>query len=133
MESDPNHLSGFGVYQGFEPDRTASGHRSRFMLQTFSASPTNFSRTARITNTANVSQMSLLSSWCARFKIGSSSYRRFCTTQTKGAVVGRQLLSAELGLIERFARECIAINDNFKREARLFGVAAGFPAGSSPD
>jgi hypothetical protein len=39
----------------------------------------------------------------------------------------------ELGLIERFARECIAISNNFKREARLVGVPAGFPAGSSPD
>jgi hypothetical protein len=39
----------------------------------------------------------------------------------------------ELGLIERFARECIALSDNFKREARLIGLPAGFPAGSSPD
>ena len=39
----------------------------------------------------------------------------------------------ELGLIERFARECIAISDNFKREARLVGLPTGFPAGSSPD
>ncbi len=39
----------------------------------------------------------------------------------------------ELGLIERFARECIALSDNFKRDARLIGLPAGFPAGSSPD
>ena len=39
----------------------------------------------------------------------------------------------ELGLIERFARECTAISDNFKRQARLVGVPAGFPAGSTPD
>ena len=39
----------------------------------------------------------------------------------------------ELGLIERFARECIALGENFKREARLVGLPPGFPAGSSPD
>jgi len=37
----------------------------------------------------------------------------------------------ELGLIERFARECIALGGNFKRDARLTGLPAGFPAGSS--
>jgi hypothetical protein len=42
-------------------------------------------------------------------------------------------LPTELGLIERFARECIALSDNFKREARLVGLTAGFPAGASPD
>lgn len=39
----------------------------------------------------------------------------------------------ELGLIERFARECIVLDENFKGEARLIGKPAGFPAGSSPD
>jgi len=39
----------------------------------------------------------------------------------------------ELGLIERFARECIALNGNFKRDARLIGLPAGFSAGSSSD
>jgi hypothetical protein len=39
----------------------------------------------------------------------------------------------ELGLVERFARECIALNDNFKREARLIGKPPGFPEWSSPD
>ena len=31
-------------------------------------------------------------------------------------------LPTELGLIERFARECIALGNNFKREARLTGL-----------
>ena len=31
-------------------------------------------------------------------------------------------LPSELGLIERFARECIALGGNFKREARLIGL-----------
>jgi hypothetical protein len=39
----------------------------------------------------------------------------------------------ELGLIERFARQCISLGDNFKRDARLIGLSAGFPAGASPD
>jgi hypothetical protein len=39
----------------------------------------------------------------------------------------------ELGLIERFALQCIALNDNFKREARLIGLPPGSPAGSSPE
>jgi hypothetical protein len=39
----------------------------------------------------------------------------------------------ELGLVERFARECIALSDDFKRDARLIGLPAGFPVGSSPD
>jgi hypothetical protein len=39
----------------------------------------------------------------------------------------------ELGLIEHFARECIALSNDFKRDARLIGLPAGFPAGSSPD
>jgi hypothetical protein len=42
-------------------------------------------------------------------------------------------LPTELGLIERFARECIALGVSFKREARLVGLPAGFPAGSSPE
>jgi hypothetical protein len=32
-------------------------------------------------------------------------------------------LPTELGLIERFARECIALGSDFKRDARLMGVA----------
>jgi hypothetical protein len=32
-------------------------------------------------------------------------------------------LPTELGLIERFARECIALNGNFKLEARLIGLS----------
>jgi hypothetical protein len=32
-------------------------------------------------------------------------------------------LPTELGLIERFARECIALGSDFKRDARLTGVA----------
>jgi hypothetical protein len=39
----------------------------------------------------------------------------------------------ELGLVERFARECIALNDDFRPDARLIGLPAGFPAGASPD
>jgi hypothetical protein len=39
----------------------------------------------------------------------------------------------ELGLVERFARECIALSDDLKRDARLIGLPAGFPVGSSPD
>ena len=39
----------------------------------------------------------------------------------------------ELGLIESFGRQCIALSNNFKRDARLIGLPAGFPAGSSPD
>jgi hypothetical protein len=31
-------------------------------------------------------------------------------------------LPTELGLIERFARECISLGGNFKREARLIGL-----------
>jgi hypothetical protein len=31
-------------------------------------------------------------------------------------------LPTELGLIERFARECIALSGNFKRDARLVGL-----------
>jgi hypothetical protein len=31
-------------------------------------------------------------------------------------------LPTELGLIERFARECIVLGGNFKREARLIGL-----------
>ena len=31
-------------------------------------------------------------------------------------------LPTELGLIERFARECIALSSNFKRDARLVGL-----------
>jgi hypothetical protein len=38
----------------------------------------------------------------------------------------------ELGLIECFARECIALSNNFKRDARLIGLRAGFPEGSTP-
>jgi hypothetical protein len=33
-------------------------------------------------------------------------------------------LPTELGLIERFARECITLGSDFKREARLVGVSA---------
>ena len=39
----------------------------------------------------------------------------------------------ELGLVQRFAQECVALSDDFKRDARLIGLPAGFPEGSSPD
>jgi hypothetical protein len=42
-------------------------------------------------------------------------------------------LPTELGLIERFARECVALGDDFRLETMLIGLPAGFPAGASPD
>jgi hypothetical protein len=39
----------------------------------------------------------------------------------------------ELRLVERLARECIALNDDFRRDAGPIGLPAGFPGGASPD
>ena len=55
----------------------------------------------------------------ARFAVKLASMTR--TDGPRPAETSRSSieLSTELGLIERFARECIALGSDFKREARL--------------